>query len=958
MKYANSHLRQLCFQTTLGLLVAFVSDIARANDSKPIIDVTTQHLRLAIDGQSRVTAFTDLASKSNHARNEPLAYVQIGEQWHPSTSLSQNGDDFVLSFSDTDATVVIGIDVKPDYIVFTMKSFTGDHIGALTYVNLPLDIKAELDAPFVAAAMALDLYSKVDAHPMPVEEIKATTFPHLGSHRTSLAVLGCPPAGLRELMKTVVRDHPGVPNSPLGGPFALDAPETRGSYMMDTAGSIGVDTVDQWIHMANAVGINQLDWHCGQSLRFGDLRPKPENFPEGRKSVKETIDKLHTAGMTAGLHTYAFFMAKDSQWVTPVPDKRLAKKATFTLAEDIDAAATEVPVVESTANISAITGFFVRNSVTLHIDDELIVFAEVVSADGNAFVKCTRGAHGTTAAPHSRGAKVHQLKECFGLFVPDHETTLFEEVIQTTADVYNECGFDMIYLDAIDGSDVFNGWKDSWHYGGRFVWELYERLERPVIMEMSMFTHHMWYVRSRAGAWDRPTRGCKYLLDMHIIANRHYDKMFLPKHLGWWGVNNWSNFFAERMFTDDLEYLCGKCIAHDSSQSQLTGFDIRTFDQDHNAQRMGRIVHRYEELRLNNKVPAGIRARLAVLGDEFTLKMEGDAPVFRRVHYDKHKVQRIEPWSNAWTAKNPYSEQPVKIRIEALLGLKPYDHAENLVVAEFTAPDEFVPVGSQEGVTFQMRPVDTPVRISTTSGALIAESTHTPRDDTWSQHAKTFAPWLNMSERGFGVWVHGDGKGELVNLQIKCPEHISHGYKDHYIKVDFEGWRYYELIEHESYEIPEYNWPYCPRRSDWESTPWLMGHAYPTYFYPLQRDKIETLSLYVNNLPTGDKIACYLSPIKSIPVVNTVLKNPSVAINGQKITFPIELATASYLEMYSADDCKVYDGQGALLAEIKPEGTIPPLRPGANDVTFTCEGPEGASARANVTVISYGDVLK
>ena len=36
-------------------------------------------------------------------------------------------------------------------------------------------------------------------------------------------------------------------------------------------------------------------------------------------------------------------------------------------------------------------------------------------------IGCERGAYGTGAAPHQRGAPVHQLKECFGLFVPDHQ---------------------------------------------------------------------------------------------------------------------------------------------------------------------------------------------------------------------------------------------------------------------------------------------------------------------------------------------------------------------------------------------------------------------------------------------------------------------------------------------------------------------------------------------------------
>ena len=36
---------------------------------------------------------------------------------------------------------------------------------------------------------------------------------------------------------------------------------------------------------------------------------------------------LAAAGIAAGLHTYSFFVAKDSRWVTPVPDPRLGERA-------------------------------------------------------------------------------------------------------------------------------------------------------------------------------------------------------------------------------------------------------------------------------------------------------------------------------------------------------------------------------------------------------------------------------------------------------------------------------------------------------------------------------------------------------------------------------------------------------------------------------------------------------
>ncbi len=33
----------------------------------------------------------------------------------------------------------------------------------------------------------------------------------------------------------------------------------------------------------------------------------------------------------------------------------------------------------------------------------------------------------------------------------------------------------MIYLDALDGSDILMGWDDAWHYGSKFVFEIAPR---------------------------------------------------------------------------------------------------------------------------------------------------------------------------------------------------------------------------------------------------------------------------------------------------------------------------------------------------------------------------------------------------------------------------------------------------------------------------------------------------
>ena len=160
---------------------------------------------------------------------------------------------------------------------------------------------------------------------------------------------------------------------------------------------------------------------------------------------------------------------------------------------------------------------------------------------------------------------MHHLRECFGLFVPDGDSTLLTEVAAKTAEMYNECGFDMIYLDALDGEDVIAGRENGWHYGSKFTFEICQRLKKPAIMEMSTFHHHLWYVRSRMGAWDHPSRSHKRFIDIHCQANESCRRMFLPANLGWWSFKTWTGAQGEPTFADDIEYLCAKALGNDAS---------------------------------------------------------------------------------------------------------------------------------------------------------------------------------------------------------------------------------------------------------------------------------------------------------------------------------------------------------------------------------------------------------
>ena len=910
--------------------------------------------RWVIGADGRNVSFFDKTAGKEYADGAKAPFAmqvqQAGKSYMPSAVAYDNGR-LACTFGEAGVTATIGVAIRPHYVLLEVLDVQGDGIESLTFLDSALQVAGRLDEPFAACALALNLLTNVPEVPGPNSLLRATCYPRFGMKGAKAAVIGCPTAQLRDIMKEVVSAADELPKSNIGdrigGPWALDAEINRGSYLFDF-GDLTEQTVDSWIALVKTLGLNQIDFHTGTSLRFGDCAPNPTLFPNGRASVKAVIDKLHAAGIGAGLHTYAFFIAKNTPYVTPVPDPRLGKDATFTLAELLPVDATAAPVAESTEQMHTTTGFFVRNSVTIQIDDELIAYGEISKQPPYAFTKCVRGALGTKAAEHAAGAKVHHLKECFGLFTPDADSTLLEEVAKNTADTFNECGFDMIYLDALDGEDILGGSENSWHYGSKFVFEIANRLNKPALFEMSTFHHHLWYVRARMGAWDHPSRSHKRFIDSHLAANQGGAGMFLPMNLGWWAVKTWDNSpnapQLEPTYPDDIEYLMGKCLGAGMGIS-LMGVNPGNIDKIPAYQRLAPIFRQYEELRHAGYFSEEVKARLRVPGDEFTIEQAGEgAWRFRPVEYKRHKVQGIDGWSNKWTSANKFGEQPAQFRIEALMAAAPYDDPAAAVVEDFANPDALDDRAAQQGVTAKLEASTEQVKTGAGSGKLTGVNERPEARGAWAKIGKIYKPYLDIGgQRALGAWVYGDGSGALLNVQLRSPEHTTNGgMGDHYVVLDFTGWRYFELIEMEGGRIEEFSWPY--------------GGSYAVYRELVDYKEVEKVSLWYNNLPPGQTVTTYVSPIKAIPLVSTKLVNPSVAIGGKTVTFPVEIESGSYLEFRSMTDCKLYGQKGELIAEITPQGEAPMLTAGEIAVEFNC-GTPGASARAYVTVIGKGDLL-
>jgi hypothetical protein len=110
-----------------------------------------------------------------------------------------------------------------------------------------------------------------------------------------------------------------------------------------------------------------------------------------------------------------------------------------------------------------------------------------------------------------------------------------------------------------------------------------------------------------------------------------------------------------------------------------------------------------------------------------------------------------------------------------------------------------------------------------------------------------------------------------------------------------------------------------------------------------------------NNLPRDQHVACLVGPVKALPLVSTKVVNPAVTVSGKTVTFPVEIESGCYLEFNSRDDCLLYGRDGNIICSVVPEGIIPALKQGENDILFACEPRHPVRPRAWVTVKCLGE---
>ncbi|MBP3692236.1 MAG: hypothetical protein J6I80_03210, partial [Clostridia bacterium] len=740
------------------------------------IVIENKHFLIEIDKNAVVTKLVNKQENKSVLKERKSISTLVLNDRSELAACSASYKDGVLTVGFSGGfSADIKVEIFDDYFIFSLESVSTDDFWSFTFIDLRTCVAGSL---FMTCGMGLTLNVKMGEYPGKNEKLSATVYTHIGYENAQFAVIGVDESQMNAIQRKIVDAIPfgQMPKGAYNGPYAKDCKDANRTYAIRVQ-PLTVENIDEYITMLEEFGVTQVNFHQSRMFRQGDFVVyDKECYPNGRKDLKRVVDRLHAKGMLASLHSYSFFLESygdykriGSHYLQPIPHDELAVYKEYTLNCNLDGEQTELTVNECFDEEDAVFGFTRKPSPVLRIDNELLYITDY--KEGKLFVE--RGAFGTIKAPHNSTANVKQLKAYFTYLMPKADSNLFFEIARNTADFYNECDFDAFYIDAIDGAGQFDGEEFSWYYGVVFANEVFKYIKKPCVFNCCygpQYPGH-WFARTLMGAFDTPSRGYRDFTDVHVDFNSKYaEKMGLVGELGWWQLYPYGqpvNYHLKVMWHEDIEYLMSKTLATDASLCWLSSFEH--YKEIPLLASYRPIIKEYAALRDNRYFSKEIKDKLRKPQSEFHLCKDKEEYYFINMYTDRQRIESFEESRNILIFNNKFEVQTPKIRIEALWSAESYDSSNAKTIITFDE-EKTVELDKKYDVT---------------------------------------NPSTNKM-RGMGVWICGDGKGEVVNIRLHSLKHLGTGYGDHFVKVDFTGWRYYSFYEFQNAEMKPNEYPVEP----------------------------------------------------------------------------------------------------------------------------------------------------
>ena len=779
-------------------------------------------------------------------REKTLFFALENEEFSPfqNTSLEQKDDTLVLSTEL--GNVEIAVEVVDNHFVFEILSPlpAGAYCIRMAYAKYEYDL-ADEKAPRAAGVAMTVTVDPVQFPDGDAKETQALVYEHLeGATGARYGLTVVPENVLRETLKDVcskIDPEKGIVLKRAGA-WSFDYSETLGNYMMTW--DCREETLEKRIPEYKFLDIDHLDILHNDVSTFVQGDFTYVTYKDDAEFKAKVTDRLAKLGIGTALHTYAQYINPKSVILLSDPkwQKQLSTREEFTLAEDIPADADFVPTVESTADLSDYYGFFSTNMPYILIGEEIIKYKN----DPQGFASCTRGFSGTKAVAHKKGERIYHLDGLFNFLVPKHGSELFLKIARDTAKTYNKGGYTMLYIDAIDGTYRHCRREERPYYIAKFTHEILKNCVIEPIIEFSDMPASIWAARSRMGAWDIPFRGFKGFLRRHHEFNAKDARHFYNCMLGWMNFYPTTdkypgNQHTKYFHTDAIDYMGVLSILYNYSNA-YSEMQIRHAGAQRNVKR----YQFYDKLRREKYFSEQIIKKARKNPHELAVVDTGNGEyAFVEKNYEIHRLYSIEDDARATaTFTNPFKAQTPFVRIEACMSTLGAD------------PRPLLPLDVAKEVSEQVG-----------ERKLACETDYTKN--------------LAMTVR-----VKGNGKKGTVGLVLRGGSQSEFGYGLYLIDTDFEGWRNFVLLEADNGE-----------RLDLHLEDGL--HPYKIYRSGLNMDRINSVEL----VTSGDTAGVYMSSVTACRQVYDVIKNPSVTIGDEKVTFECELMSTDLIEWDGKEAC-------------------------------------------------------
>ncbi len=499
---------------------------------------------------------------------------------------------------------------------------------------------------------------------------------------SKIAIFGCPIEKALETIGTIELAE-GLPHPMIDGQWGKTAPGAAAAYIIT---NFTEDNVQQAIDVTKKAGLKYM-YHYGKTFdNWGHFDLYKGEFPNGIESLKACIEKAEAQGVMVGTHFLSNFITTNDPYVTPVPDKRLAKVGSSLITATVNKKATEIPI-ESPDYFNQMK----NNSLkTVMIGDELIRYGKVTDAAPWKLIDCQRGAFGTTASEHQSGTEISKLLDhAYKVFLTNADLTV--ELSKRMADIYNQTGLRQISFDGLEG----NRSTGLGTYGESlmpYTWynALSDDLKKHLITDASRTTHFFWHIYSRMN-WGEPWyAGFRESQTEYRFNNQAYFKRnYMPGMLGWFKMTPETSL-------EDIEWLLARSAGYDAGYAFVANTDA--VEKNGQTDQILEFIGNWEKLRIGGAFTEAQKEKMRNNEKEFSLKkvknkewklVEEKAQMFK---HEKKVRQPGEPLHSTFQLDKIEKEQTLNFILTAV------DCAVNGVVVEVNNYKEVaLPVVLKEG---------------------------------------------------------------------------------------------------------------------------------------------------------------------------------------------------------------------------------------------------------------------